>query len=184
MGADLAALMGVRVLGFAKPDKLAIVLGSDVDDATARLAALEQAGLVSETKAGMKLTADAPKELERLILAEGARTSDDFNACYERFKTIDPLVKRASVTSQDDFDAGVDQLLGLHDKAKGCVRKMSRCVLRYQPYRDRLDAAIARIIEGDKASFTGSRFPPDSYHQAWWELHTDLVTTLGVEKDT
>ena len=175
--------MGVRVVGFATPEKLAVILGSNAIDAASRLAALVEAGSVQESKIGARMTPAGVEELERLIVEEGARTSGELEGCYARFTTIDPLVKKASVTSQDNFEEGVDQLLTVHDRAKGCVRKIATCVPRYEPYRTRLDSAVERIVAGDKKSFTASQFPPDSYHQAWWELHTDLVTTLGVEKE-
>jgi hypothetical protein len=97
--------------------------------------------------------------------------------------TVDPLVKRACEKSQvDGFDAGLDALIAVHDKARVAVRKIVKCAERFETYQARLDSCMTRLLDGDTTAFTKPL--AESYHQVWWELHTDLVTTLGVEKES
>ena len=42
------------------------------------------------------------------------------------------------------------------------------------------EAALARLHAGDKDWFTKPLI--DSYHTVWFQLHEDLLTTLGIER--
>jgi hypothetical protein len=47
-------------------------------------------------------------------------------------------------------------------------------------HKDRLNAALDRISAGDNDYVSGVRV--DSYHTVWFELHEDLLATLGIER--
>jgi hypothetical protein len=51
---------------------------------------------------------------------------------------------------------------------------------RFGRYEDRLSAAVARVEAGDHDWFTKPLI--DSYHTVWFELHEDLLSTLGKER--
>jgi hypothetical protein len=57
---------------------------------------------------------------------------------------------------------------------------LAACVERYGSYGDRLDAAIDRARSGETAYV--DRPLVDSYHTVWFELHEDLLATLGLDR--
>jgi hypothetical protein len=62
------------------------------------------------------------------------------------------------------------------------MRKMSACAPRFAPYGTRLDSCVERVMAGDKSAFTAPL--KESYHTVWFELHQDLLLTLGLERET
>ena len=48
---------------------------------------------------------------------------------------------------------------------------------RFAPYAGRLGAALAAVHGGDARYVANPRV--DSLHQIWFELHEDLLATLG-----
>ena len=53
-------------------------------------------------------------------------------------------------------------------------------LLRFETYRRRLTAALARVRRGDREWFTSPTL--DSYHTVWFELHEDLLVALGLTR--
>ena len=53
---------------------------------------------------------------------------------------------------------------------------------RFGSYGPRLAEARARVEGGDVDWFTKPMI--DSYHTVWFELHEDLLATLGIERST
>lgn len=51
---------------------------------------------------------------------------------------------------------------------------------RYGKYGDRLRAARQKVEDGERDWFTKPGI--DSYHSVWFELHEDLLVTLGIER--
>ena len=51
---------------------------------------------------------------------------------------------------------------------------------RFGRYRERLDRALIRVDGGDHTMLAAPL--TDSYHTVWFELHEDLLTTLGIER--
>jgi hypothetical protein len=51
---------------------------------------------------------------------------------------------------------------------------------RYRPYRSQLARAVAKVEAGDGEWFTKPVLP--SFHTVWFELHEDLLTTLGLDR--
>ena len=51
---------------------------------------------------------------------------------------------------------------------------------RFAGYSQRLRGALERVTEGERDWFTKPTI--DSYHTVWFELHEDLLATLGLER--
>ena len=47
---------------------------------------------------------------------------------------------------------------------------------------DDLRSALERLVDGDTDWFTKPTIP--SYHTVWFELHEDLLVTLGIERSS
>jgi hypothetical protein len=136
--------------------------------------------------------------LDELLAAEGLRGSEELVECYDRFLQLNQRVLKVSSDwqlrrdgaleapndhSDPDYDAAViDRLAELHERAKVCLDGIARCAARFGEYTVRLDCCVERLRSGDHSAFTAPL--AESYHTVWFELHQDLLLTLGLERET
>lgn len=79
------------------------------------------------------------------------------------------------------YDRGVvEQLTEMHGEAKPVVGEMGDAIERLAPYSRRLDVVLTRVQDGETTMFTGVMC--GSYHDAWMELHEDLILTQGIDR--
>ena len=79
------------------------------------------------------------------------------------------------------YDAGVvDDLARLQRRADPVVDELAGTLARYGGYGPRLRRAVEHVEAGDGDWFTKPSLP--SYHTVWFELHEDLLTTLGLDR--
>lgn len=64
-----------------------------------------------------------------------------------------------------------------HDEITNTCDALSELLNRFKNYRTRFSHALCHIVEGDYDWFT--KLTIDSYHTIWFELHEDLLATLG-----
>jgi len=186
--------MALRVQGIATSDRLATAVG---EDASATVAELVANGLASERTgrlAGFSLTPEGIERLDKLLADEGLRGNEGLKDCYDVFLSLNNRVLKISSDWQvrdglpnDHSDSIYDEevierLTGLHERVRSCAEKMSKCTPRLAPYGARLASCIERLAAGDHAAFTAPL--AESYHTVWFELHQDLLLTLGLERET
>ncbi len=179
----LALLMGLRVRGMVP-----------LDDS---LASVVADGLAKETARGVILAPQGLEALDKLLADEGLRTNETLHECYERFLTLNARVLKVSTEWQvrivdgtevpnDHSDAHYDQelidrLKQINDRVRECLEKIGACAPRLGAYGPRLDDCIARLRAGDRKAFTAPLY--ESYHTVWFELHQDLLLTLGLKRE-
>ncbi len=199
MADDLPLLMALRVQGVATVERVAAALGETPNATAERLRAASVDGLTVERTgrvAGFALRPLGTEILDKLLAAEGLRGDEKLTESYHRFLSLNRRVielssdwqvrrERGMETPNDhsdpDYDASViDSLDGLHDRSRVCLDKIAAPAPRYAPYRSRLDACVDRLLKGDRKAFTAPL--AESYHTVWFELHQDLLLTLGLER--
>ena len=80
-----------------------------------------------------------------------------------------------------EYDASVlDRLDAVHEHVLPVTRDLAAALERYRPYGERLSNARDRVRAGDTDWLTRPLI--DSYHTVWFELHEDLLVTLGLER--
>lgn len=197
---ELPLLMALRVQGIVAPERAAAALGIEEAEARRRLSAAAAAGLAEERSgriAGYTLTAEGNGKLDRLLEAEGLRNEPELKDAYDRFMMHNGRVLKVSSDwqvrrdgrveepndhSDEDYDHGViDRLHALHDGIKVVLGKLACCAERFAAYERRLDDCIDRLLKGDRTAFTAPM--AESYHTVWFELHQDLLLTLGLERE-
>ncbi|MGH9197574.1 MAG: MarR family transcriptional regulator, partial [Acidimicrobiia bacterium] len=60
------------------------------------------------------------------------------------------------------------------------LKTLEKSSLRFNRYLPRLEDCIERLLEGDQSALTGVM--KESYHTVWFELHEDLMLTLGIAR--
>ena len=83
--------------------------------------------------------------------------------------------------SDPAYDAQVlARLEKLIVKAAGLIDEMAERVPRFSRYRERLEAALVRVDEGETRYVSDPLV--DSVHTVWFEMHEDILTVLGRER--
>jgi hypothetical protein len=197
---DLSLLMALRTQGLATAERVATAVASDAATAAAGLGELMGAELVKQREGrhtGFMLLPAGAAKLGELLAQEGLRTSASLCECYDRFMQLNTRVLKVCSQwqlrsdggtevpndhSDPDYDASViDRLSELHARASSCIGKIAACAERYGPYGVRLDSCLERLHAGDRTAFTAPM--AESYHTVWFELHQDLLLTLGRERE-
>jgi hypothetical protein len=197
----LLIMHGLRLKGFGDAAAVAEAVGVSEADVKPLLDELVGAGFATYrdgrlsgfalTKAGREAHgADLASELE------GAGARPAVEDAYGRFLRLNqPLLAictawqlrdadgDAVVNDHTDaaYDAGVvDQLSALHADVVPICADLGAALDRFGTYGPRLSHAHRQVTAGDGDWFTKPMIP--SYHTVWFEMHEDLLSTLGIER--
>ncbi|HYN95588.1 MAG TPA: transcriptional regulator [Pilimelia sp.] len=197
---DLLVLHALRCIGFTSLARVSAVTGLAEPDVESELIDLAVAGLVTRVPGdfgGWGLTgagraADAERIADELDAA-GARSA--VAEAYDGFLLLNPELLDLctawqirpvdGVAAPNDhtdraYDARVlDQLAGFDERAAVVCADLAAAVGRFGRYRVRLTDALARARAGDGDYVTDSL---ESYHNVWFQLHEDLLNTLGIPR--
>lgn len=199
----LLALHGLRLKGIAEPAVVADTMGADTEQVAAELERLADADLVTYRYgriSGYQLTAEGRALAGRLVAEEldttGTRAA--IEDAYRRFQEVNGRLLGVCTawqlrdtdgqrTLNDHTDPAYDaavrrRLADLHQEAEPVLDRLGAALLRFRGHQKRLRAAVERVGAGDDDYFTTPMFP--SYHSTWFELHEDLLATLGTERTT
>jgi hypothetical protein len=124
------------------------------------------------------LTDAGRDEVARRIGAE-PHDREALAGAYGRFLALDGRLKEAVTTWQlaapETRRPGA--LAALAAAARDVAAALATIVPRLRSYALRLEAARAALAAGDSQAVASPRV--DSLHQVWFELHEDLLATLG-----
>jgi|SRR5581483_4063923 len=194
----LLVLHGLRLKGFGLAEDIASIVDVAVDEVAAHLEAFQADELVRYREGrltGYALTAAGREEQERLLAAELAAIGcrDAVYGAYQRFLSLNPellqictawqMKDEATLNQHDDpdYDAAVVAQLGeLHGKLEPVLGDLEGALARFHRYRPRLQHAIERVESGEHDWVAKPMI--DSYHTVWFQLHEDLLNTLGIER--
>lgn len=204
-----AVLHGIRLGGLSPNDAIAARsrlsepdLGSVLDD-------IESSGWATLRKGrmpGWMLTKEGRLEGERRLALELDATGrrGELRELYERFlphnrdflglctdwqlRHVDGEAQGNREPALNDhldvaYDASIiGRLDALHDHITALVGAMAAVVVRLGAYDRRFTEALHRVHDGQTEWFTKPII--DSYHTVWFELHEDLLATLGIERSS
>ena len=197
----LLVLLGLRLKGAADTVALAEHADLPVVEIEHQLATLSDEGLVverGEAPVGWALTRSGREVAARAVATEvdatGARPA--VAAAYERFQALNATALETCSRWQvrevegrpvlndhadPDYDAEViDDLTQLQDDADPVLDDLSDTLARFSTYAPRLRRAVRKVEAGEGDWFTKPSLP--SYHTVWFELHEDLLATLGLDR--
>ncbi len=194
----LAVLHTLRLRSVASTDDVAARLGADPAQVRVELAHVESQGWARHRDgvlAGWSLTAEGRREGERLLREElrrrGVRVQvegayRDFlglngellSICTDWQVRLVDGVEVANDHADLERDARVlTRLEVLHRRIGPVLDRLGVAWDRFDGYGSRLSSAHERIVAGETEWLT--RPTIDSYHTVWFELHEDLLATLG-----
>jgi hypothetical protein len=199
----LRLLVALRVKSVAGAHALAEAAVLDPGEVDALLAGLAAEGLAREhtgSLAGWALTPAGRAEHARLAAAEvdraGARAA--VRGAYDGFRALNAAVLDTCsrwqtrelggelvVNDHRDttYDAAVvADLARLERRARPVLSTLAASLDRYGGYGPQLRRAVERVEAGDGDWFTRPVMP--SFHTVWFELHEDLLSTLGLDRES
>lgn len=194
----LLVLLGVRLVGFGPAEVIARQVGLAPDEVLDVLRCCRERGWALSREGrrpGWALTPSGRVEGERLLALElderGARTT--VASAYQRFLPFNAQLLATCTAWQvrhgnelndhrdEAYDARVIERLGaLHRAASPVCATLAEVLGRFGAYRARLDEALDRVQRGEHEWFTGASVA--SYHSVWFQLHEDLLATLGIDR--
>lgn len=199
----LLVLHAVRLTGFADTPVISRRFGLDVAEAAELLGDAEAYGWVSHAAfaglGGWSLTERGKAENERQLAAELAASggADEVQAAHRDFLPLNARLLRACTNWQlrptaDDrlapndhsdpaWDASaLDELSAISHAVSPLIRRLGGILSRFRGYDTRFTEALRRARAGDDGWV--DRTGIDSCHRVWFEVHEDLIATLGLSR--
>lgn len=197
----LLALLGLRLKGFGPADAVAEVVAAPSDVISAALDAAVTDGLVRFNEARsvyMLDPATGRPEGERLLAAQidAAGVREQITGGYQAFLALNGVMLQLCTdwqviegsdpqTLNDHTDEDYDQavmarLVELDGQLRPILAGLSAALDRFASYAPRFGHALDLLLGGDLDYFTKPIMP--SYHTVWFELHEDLLASLGIDR--
>lgn len=208
----LLAWLALRLKGLGEVDNVAAVHGLDPDETEFLLAELDGLGHCMFREVGgvpkFLLTPTGRDDGEAALAAEldAAGARDVVTEAYGNFLALNPKMlqlctdwqvlpadhplaaddapgdgSRLNDHSDAEYDAAiVDRLSTLDGEVAGVLEALTAAMARYENYATRFATALAKLRSGDLDYLTKPMIP--SYHTIWFELHEDLLATLGIAR--
>ena len=200
---ELLVLHGVRIKGMADADAISRRFSLDPAEVQGHLLDYEASGVIRRVAfgdvRGWSLTEAGRKENERLLASElnesaardvVAQAHDAFVPLNTRF--LDAITRWQirptrwdAMASNDHSDWAWDErvlgeLASLSRRLRIIEEPLAASLIRFGGYADRLAAALARVDQGQRKWVDEPKI--DSCHTVWFELHEDLLATLGLTR--
>ena len=187
----------LRLKGFADTSVVATLAQLPEVDATDLLEKAAADGLASRRDgriSGWALTVAGRVTHGELVRAEVAASGghDAIDQAYRRFHELNTVLLTVCTDWQlrdgvlndhgdEAYDASVIARLGAVDAlVQPVCFDVGAALERFADYGPRFRHAFERVQAGDRDWFAKPMI--DSYHTAWFELHEDLLVTLGIER--
>ncbi|PXX62196.1 hypothetical protein DFR70_10763 [Nocardia tenerifensis] len=198
----LLALHAIRLGGFLDTQAVADRFGMPVGLAESHVRDFQARGWAGRFRfgadAGWSLTESGRTENERLLADELAASGAKalVEDVYRRFLPLNARLVQActdwqliilpdgSMRDNDHADARRDrrilaELDSLAAELAPLTTRLTERLARFSGYDSRFAAALAQAAD-DPQRITG--IEPGSAHRVWFELHEDLIATLGIDR--
>lgn len=200
---ELRVLHGLRLKSFASAEVIASLVGLPVDDVADLLETARDKEWVRYREGaltGWMLLPAGRAEAAARLAAEIDVAGDvrpAIEAAYHQFLALNQTLLSVCTDWQlrpvaggepvinDHSDAAYDTnvigaLAAIDADVQPICGSLAELLDRFAGYGPRLHTALTKVQGGDVDFFTKPMI--DSYHTVWFELHEDLLATLGLER--
>ncbi|MEV6303052.1 transcriptional regulator [Actinoplanes sp. NPDC051861] len=180
-------LHSLRCMGYAELTRIADVTGSTPSEVESDLIDLAVDGFVVRTPPPFPtwgLTEAGKAEDARQVLDEVSKAGvrDDVLSAYKKFLILNPeLLDLCSAALDEDLETArvLARFEDLDKRAEPICSSLAAALPRFGAYSVRLGAALDRARSGEREYLASAT---DSYHGVWFQLHEDLLATLGIPR--
>jgi hypothetical protein len=184
-GSELLVLHSLRCIGFVSRPRVVTASGLPESEVDERLDDLVAAGLVTHepgdfggwglSEAGR--AADAERVAEELAMS-GTRAT--ISRAYGDFLVLNPeLIDLCTAWLMSPDPKVLDLLTDFDQRADAVLADLYSALHRFKRYRVRLADALTRARAGQH-DYVATGL--ESYHNVWFQLHEDLLATLGIPR--
>ena len=200
---ELLVLHSVRILGFADTVAVARRCGVDIAQAEEILLDAQASGWIQRSEfadiRGWSLT-ESGRTVNEHQLREELETTGHTGVVRDVYRSFVPLnerllractdwqlrpadTNRLTVNDHSDpvWDRRIlDELVSIGSSLNPLVDRLKSALARFAGYDTRFGAASTLACAGEHGRVDGSDV--DSCHKIWFELHEDLIATLGIDR--
>ena len=190
-------LHALRLKGFADTPVVAALTRLDETDAAKQLEAASSEGQATRRDgriSGWALTAEGRARHAELIQEElsSSGTKAAIEDGYRRFLEHNNELLSVCTDWQlrdgalnDHADAAYDEAIikrleQVDERIQPVTADLGNALERFGQYGSRFTLALTKVKNGERDWFAKPMI--DSYHTIWFELHEDLLATLGIER--
>lgn len=198
---ELLILHTLRIRGFVQSTEIANSTGLNNEEVESYLDSFREKNLVNYREGrieGWMLTQEGREHIQQLVSSEldSSGHVGEVNADYQSFLLINQdflslctdwqlrtVEGEQEINDHSDstYDAGViTRLVGINDEIQPICESLTNSLNRFGSYSHRFSSALQRVQNNESEWFTKPMI--DSYHTVWFELHENLLSTLGIER--
>lgn len=188
-------LHGLAIKKVADTEEIAQLMGLPVVEVQRHLDAAQAGDRVAQVgdKYSLRPLARVALEANYSRQCAALRANAAFMRAYEDFELVNVTLKALITDWQtievagqrlpnDHKDAAyddriIDRLGALHERAEGILRGLAEPDPRFSYYREALGRALEKAEDGAIEWVSDAKLL--SYHTVWFELHEDLLRTMG-----
>jgi len=200
---ELLVALALRLKGFGEVSTIASVHGLGVDETgviLSRMAEAEKCVMRQVEAVEKYVLTPAGREQGQAALARELEVVDArgaMEAMYEKFLQLNPEMLQLCTDwqvindgsgeqelndhSDSDYDSNVlNRLVVLDQRIADVLQALIDVLPRFDNYPSRFTSALKKVLSGDLDWLTKPIM--SSYHTVWFELHEDLLATLGIDR--
>jgi hypothetical protein len=179
----MTVLHTLRCMGFAGLPRVATATGLPASTVESELIDLAVAGLVTHSPGpfgGWGLTDEGRAVDAERVAAEAGAVRPAIARAYDDFLVLNPeLLDLCGAWQLRPSRKVLDLLDDFHGRADAVCADLSLALPRFERYRARLGNALGMAKAGHDGYVTND---VESYHSVWFQLHEDLLATLGIPR--
>ena len=198
---SLLILHTLRIRGFVQSSEIVVSTGLKLEEVENCLDLFRENSLVSYREGrieGWMLTQEGREKSQQLVSSEleSSGFKEEINSSYQRFLSINQKFLSLCTDWQlrtvegeqeinDHSDEAYDEeviarLVNIDDEIQPVCQSLATSLNRFEGYSNRFSEALHKVQNNEPEWFTKPMI--DSYHTIWFELHENLLSTLGIER--
>ena len=198
---NLLILHALRIRGFVQLSEIVISTRLKVEEVESHLDSFKENNLVNYREGrieGWMLTQEGRGRSQQLVTSEleSSGFREEINSNYQgflssnqRFLSLCTDWQLRTVNGEqeinDHSDTAYDEeviarLVDINSEVQPVCESLADSLNRFEGYSRRFSEALHKVQNNEPEWFTKPMI--DSYHTIWFELHENLLVTLGIER--
>ena len=198
---NLLILHALRIRGFVQLSEIVISTRLKVEEVESHLDSFKENNLVNYREGrieGWMLTQEGRGRSQQLVTSEleSSGFREEINSNYQGFLSSNQRFlslctdwqlrtvngeQEINDHSDTDYDEEViARLVDINGEIQPVCESLADSLNRFEGYSRRFSEALHKVHNNEPEWFTKPMI--DSYHTIWFELHENLLVTLGIER--
>ena len=198
---NLLILHALRIRGFVQLSEIVISTRLKVEEVESHLDSFKENNLVNYREGrieGWMLTQEGRGRSQQLVTSElessGFREEinsnyQDFLSSNQKFLSLCTDWQLRTVNGEQEINDHSDttydeevitRLVDINNEIQPVCKSLADSLNRFEGYSRRFSEALHKVQNNEPEWFTKPMI--DSYHTIWFELHENLLVTLGIER--